>query len=494
MSWIDKRTITVTEKPSFSQLASWLFLVISALLLIYVYYRSEFVFRGNNTAKYSFYFIVLTLGILFWGIVLRIKESIRVNIVLMTITIMASLYIIEIGITFFDPKNIKTGIERDRENVNKQVKFARQLGIEFDKRLKIDVVRDFRNDGIDAVPVIHPSFLLESEGVTIGSTKLFPFGGVSKITTVGRNESGKFGVYMSDRYGFNNNDNFWENNTVNWFLVGDSMVHGSSVQTDETISGNIISITNESVINVGYGGNGPLIELGSLVEYTKEITPKNVIWIYSETNDLSGNLDTEQKNLILMSYLRDNFSQNLVQKQMDIDEALIMLINKKEEQISNIEAVSISRFGWLRLYRIRTLINSYLNKQPQVNSDTAVTTEIIIDNNVYITNLFKKILIKAKQKVELSNGNLYFVYLPGYSRYGSKVLSHDKYRKKFAVIKTVQDLDIPVIDIHKEVLKNHNDPLSLFPFRKNGHYNAEGYSEIAKAIVTGVNKYEQSNK
>ena len=44
------------------------------------------------------------------------------------------------------------------------------------------------------------------------------------------------------------------------------------------------------------------------------------------------------------------------------------------------------------------------------------------------------------------------------------------------------ELDIPIIDIHNEVFKIHPDPLSLFPFRIPGHYNAEGYRLIAEAI------------
>lgn len=50
------------------------------------------------------------------------------------------------------------------------------------------------------------------------------------------------------------------------------------------------------------------------------------------------------------------------------------------------------------------------------------------------------------------------------------------------VIKTVKELGIPIIDIHKDVFKSHPDPFSLFPFRLNGHYNAEGYRLAAKAI------------
>jgi hypothetical protein len=50
----------------------------------------------------------------------------------------------------------------------------------------------------------------------------------------------------------------------------------------------------------------------------------------------------------------------------------------------------------------------------------------------------------------------------------------------------VKGLDIPVIDIHQEVFADHHDPLALFPFRITGHYNADGYREVAKAIVENI--------
>ena len=58
----------------------------------------------------------------------------------------------------------------------------------------------------------------------------------------------------------------------------------------------------------------------------------------------------------------------------------------------------------------------------------------------------------------------------------------------------VNQLDIPVIDIHQEVFSNHPDPLSLLPFRLAGHYNADGYGEVAKAIITSINRHEQNSK
>ena len=55
-------------------------------------------------------------------------------------------------------------------------------------------------------------------------------------------------------------------------------------------------------------------------------------------------------------------------------------------------------------------------------------------------------------------------------------------RNREIVMQTATELDIPIIDIHNEVFKTHPDPLSLFPFRVSGHYNAEGYRLVAEAI------------
>ena len=83
-------------------------------------------------------------------------------------------------------------------------------------------------------------------------------------------------------------------------------------------------------------------------------------------------------------------------------------------------------------------------------------------------------------------GKLYFVYLPDFLRYNETVDDHDLHWKKSEVIEMVRGLNIPVIDIHQEVFTDHPDPLALFPLHLFGHYNAEGYSEVAKAIVLGV--------
>ncbi len=75
-------------------------------------------------------------------------------------------------------------------------------------------------------------------------------------------------------------------------------------------------------------------------------------------------------------------------------------------------------------------------------------------------------------------GKMYFVYLPGFQRYATG----NEHENRDLVMQIATKLDIPVIDIHREVFDPHPDPLSLFPFRQYGHYNAEGYRLVTEAI------------
>ena len=62
-------------------------------------------------------------------------------------------------------------------------------------------------------------------------------------------------------------------------------------------------------------------------------------------------------------------------------------------------------------------------------------------------------------------------------------------KKYKAVINIVNKLNIPIIDIHKDLLENYADPLSLFPFRTNAHYNELGYRLISEAMVKRITSY-----
>ena len=76
------------------------------------------------------------------------------------------------------------------------------------------------------------------------------------------------------------------------------------------------------------------------------------------------------------------------------------------------------------------------------------------------------------------DSKLYFVYLPEYNRY-----KDNKGDQNYLKIKElIQELDIPLIDIHEKVFEVETNPLDLFPFGFDGHYNMKGYKRVAEEI------------
>ena len=101
--------------------------------------------------------------------------------------------------------------------------------------------------------------------------------------------------------------------------------------------------------------------------------------------------------------------------------------------------------------------------------------------------LLSKTLETAKNRIELWGGELYFIYLPTICNYLKRCPIHLSTNiKKKEVLATLKNLNIPIIDLHKELFLKHPDPLSLFPFRQAGHYNADGYKEVAKTIISKI--------
>ena len=80
MSWINNEQQEGKKNYPFARWMSWLFLVASITLLIYTYYRAEIIFQGTMGVKFFKYYLISLAGILFWGVVLRLREEIQANI------------------------------------------------------------------------------------------------------------------------------------------------------------------------------------------------------------------------------------------------------------------------------------------------------------------------------------------------------------------------------------------------------------------------------
>ncbi len=95
-------------------------------------------------------------------------------------------------------------------------------------------------------------------------------------------------------------------------------------------------------LNLGIGGNGPLVMLATIREYAQIVKPKVVLWFYFEGNDLAD-LGNERKNPVLSQYLTNNeFSQGLFNRQAEIDRALVAYLESVPKTNWSIKLQEIS--------------------------------------------------------------------------------------------------------------------------------------------------------
>jgi hypothetical protein len=408
------------------------------LILIYIVYRSEIHWKGIQRTYYLIYYIGTLLAIFFSIICTYLNVKIQKYILIIFISVIFSFYSFEGKLIFYEKKT----------NLN----FQKKTNLNFDVRSPYEVFEDLKKTYSNVTISVAPTnFLFFKE------LDFLSLAGISKAKTISCNENGYYSIYQSDRFGFNNPDKEWDSKEIEYLLVGDSFTHGDCVNMPNDISSVLRNLSKKTVINLGYKGNGPLIEYATLREYLTPNT-KNVLWLYFEGNDLA-NLKDELKNKILNKYLTNQeFKQDLKFKQNQIDQFLTIFvtIEKDRENVREFHNTKIMKF--IKLYNIRGLLNQLLPP-----------TELRV------------ILKLAKELVEDNNGKLYFIYLPEFHRY-KKIINFNKNNSKQKIKKIVNDLSIEFIDIDEEVFKKEKNPLKLFPFELDGHYNVEGYKKVAVKI------------
>ena len=321
---------------------------------------------------------------------------------------------------------------------------------------KYEFVKNYENKHKKNIfPASHPDF-------NITNNQFIPLGDISYTEIALCNESGDWSLFKSDRYGFNNNDELWDNkNKI--LLVGDSYVQGACVNSEEKISSQIMKKSNFKVISLANSKTGPISQLGFLLEYTELIKPKKIIWFYYEGNDFED-LKFEKKNLIAHNYL-DNQIQNLKDKQYEVDYILKQkILNYQKNQTSELEL-------FIKLSRVKNFLYTlYSIFRPYSEEDL---------------NIYKKIVTKFKKTASLYNSELYLVYIPSFYRYSMPKIFKNKYNKE-KILQIINSEDIKFLDLSD--FFNFKNYKSFFPHGQFGHFNSKGYSLIADEIINNFLK------
>ena len=441
-------------------------ITISFLILTYTFYKSEFYWEGNKRDYYKTYYYFGLLLFLSTIVFLFVSEKIKLYFKIIFLSSIVSLYLFEIYKVYFEANN--------KWNLNKVSKiYKKKTGLDYDSRNRLEIYNDLKKKNPEVV-------------ISVGSSNFFsknkpdnlvPLSGVSHAQTIHCNENGYYSIYISDRYGFKNPDYEWDSKEIEYLLIGDSYTQGSCVDMPNDIGSVLRNLTGKSVLNLGRGGAGTLIEYAILREYMPK-NVKNIILFFYE-ND-TRNLSTEVNDLTMQKYLNDkNFKQNLVDKQELINKKIRSKI-ENEKKIFNIgyidqnksKIVSKKIIKFFKLDRTRAQINQFL---PKKNRPDEYLPKPQKD--------FEKILTLINEISYKKNINFYFVYLPSHSMVKSK-----KYKNNFLEIKKiVNKLNIPFIDINNDVFKKEKNPLKLFPFEGSfGHYTVEGYKKVAEAVLKSM--------
>jgi len=367
-----------------------------------------------------------------------------------------------------------------------------------DQRSRALAVRDFRDEGVRAYPIIGAASLSTYSArtgnskadspVKVGDREILPFGGVSKVFTVDCNEIGDGWVtYASDEHGFRNPLGLWDGGAPDVIAIGDSFTFGQCTDMGDDFPG-VVRERFPKTINLAAAGNGPLQELATFREYVTTLRPKVVLWGFTEKNDLVRLARDLAKQGILQRYYSDPAYRQvlpdgspLIEAQVQIDDALRAFVEKALP--TEIE-MAVNEGDWGRRPIDTLLLRSLRAALGLARFRLIISDETATERDVAV---FRNIIENVKKETESWGGRLFVVYIPTWERYWPVLLGQSTGDYGFvyrAITDMLRDLNVPNID-GKDFFDRHSNPKSLMP-GPSKHFNARGYRVIGEGVTKAL--------
>ncbi len=416
-----------------------------------------------------------------------LKNRVVVVSAVVAACVLLPVYVAEIALAArlpnpFDPMTPFWAIgEASEENRKAILEITRRFGVAPDTRRLTEVMADMRAHGHDVVPATQLAAITgPGNSVPDGSDAdlLLPLGGISNRTTLLCNQSGQYVSYESDEHGFRNPRGIWRSRRFDVAVVGQSFAQGYCVEDGKTFVDDLRS-EYSAVANLGWSGQGPLLQLGAIKEYLPRYSPRIVLWVFQEGIDLQD-LHREEALPIARRYLEREFTQRLLERQSEIDTFLQRYADRLTEQdhVPPARRLSIAEQAEpvLKLWHLRTWVGEFL-----AVDDAREVARL----EQFAFQPLHDILQQARDISAGWGGQLHIVYLPSWRRYQHHASATDVQRA--VVLRLAKSLNIPVIDA-VVAFRQEPDSLSLFPFRVFGHYNAKGNRLVGQAIQAALER------
>ena len=479
-------------EPRFGRLAG-LLLMWGAMLCLALF--AVLVWRHGLSLDYL---VILALAMML-GFSVRLPASFKINIALLGLSTLVSVYGAELLLTYSGSAITALGAhawlsfpqDGNLRVAAERMKTIQETHQEFDTRSRLDVVLDMRAHGVKAYPDVFPMVLfkpssrMEIQSVLVSQGEEFlPVAGMAMTTTVFCNESGEYIVYESDEHGFHNPRGIWVRKPVELLALGDSYTHGVCVPSEKGFVA-VVRARRPNTVNLGVNSHGPLTSLATLKEYGPTLKPKLVLWFYYEGNDLRDLDGWEKNSPLLMKYVSSSFSQHLFERQPEIDRVLKEYIDAAMAKAT----APVAFESIVKLQHLRQAVQSFYERRPVEQGLPAELLEHLRHRGAPAAtedlHLFERILAEAQATAGTWNGRLVFVYLPTWERYRiPELASKDRDR----VLGIARRLNLHVVDMHP-VFAAHPDPLSLFPFRRYAHYNEAGHRLVGEEVLKHIESF-----
>ena len=288
--------------------------------------------------------------------------------------------------------------------------------------------------------------------------------------------------YKSDRFGFNNPDQVYEQTENRIILMGDSFVHGYHVNEGNDIASHMRKL-GHNTINLGQGGNGPIQNLAILREYTNHLSPNVIFWFFYSNDliDLERQV-TQHDKYIYNNYVNnESFSQNLINRQDEIDSFWKQYDEKYYDDLiskirSDLKEKDISFKSNLNVF-----INFFTLKK--LRNILFEADEILSQNS---KNIIDKKLIKryfeicnlAREQSGLTNKK--FIFVMNRNQKLKNMSEFDLFLEK-EIYKLLEDNNYTYINLDEVYENNGNE---IFPYHDGfrEHPNSLGYKLISKQL------------
>lgn len=363
----------------------------------------------------------------------------------------------------------------DVQQIAARERAARERGIEFDGRLRTDVVRGLNAQGRDALP--GAAQIVGTNPVVAGAIRergLLPLSNASNTLVVECNEGPGYVVYRSDELGFNNPPGV-AFGPIDVAVIGESMALGHCVPPSKSAV-DILRAEFPRTANFGVAGSRLLGQLGVFREYVEPLEPPVVVWF---VNVSFAEPREEALQPILARYLSDaSFSQNLRARQDEVDsfvrEVMLPLNVERDEalraELANANAFPLARL--LKLSDVRGLVDFPRALRRPVEADMSH---------------FARAIRLVVGTVRAWGGTVVVAVLPSYSLAMGRRGTVARYE---GVLRALDGSGATVVD-GAELFASQPDLRSLYTLGIANHPNERGHALLAEALIAAIEPHSE---